>query len=80
VNDNVIQAKIKQQEINEEGEHKNLFTQFGLILTYSGKESSSLFHYSDEFLLGKDIGLQELLFKPNSTHVSISSCDQEAQS
>ena len=39
--------KNKQQEIKEEGEHKNLFTQFGLMMTYSGGESSSPFHYND---------------------------------
>jgi len=31
----------------EEGEHKNLFTQFGLMMTYSREESSSSFHYND---------------------------------
>jgi len=40
-------SKNKQQEIKEEGEHKNLFTLFGLMMTYSGGESSSLFHYND---------------------------------
>jgi len=40
--------KNKQQEIKEEEEeHKNLFTQFGLMMTYSGGESSSPFHYND---------------------------------
>jgi len=58
-----------------------LFTQFGPILTYSEGESSSLFQYNDEFLIQRDIiGLQELVFKPNSTQVSICSRDQETQS
>ena len=39
--------KNKQQERKEEGEHKNLFTQFGLMMTYSGGERSTLFHYND---------------------------------
>jgi len=33
--------------MKEEGEHKNLFTQFGLMMTYSAGESSSLFYYND---------------------------------
>jgi len=45
----------KQQEIKEEWEHKNLFTQFGLMMTYSGGESSSPLQYNDMSFLYKEI-------------------------
>jgi hypothetical protein len=39
--------KNKTAREEREREHKNLFTQFGLMMTYSGGESSSPFHYND---------------------------------
>jgi len=60
--------KNKQQEIKEEGEHKNLFTQISLMMTYYGGESSSPFHSNDlSFFTKRYLGLQELVFKPNSS-------------
>jgi len=64
--------------MREEREHKNLFTQFGLMMTYSGGESSSPFHIW--VFLQRDIEIQESVFKPNSTQIPASSRDQETQS
>ena len=51
------------------------------MMTYSGGESSSPFHYNDmSFFTKRYLGLQESVFKPNSTQVPIFSRDQETQS
>ena len=51
------------------------------MMPYYGGESSSPFPYNDmSFFTKRYWELQELVFKPNSTSVPISSCDQETQS
>ena len=45
----IKQAKIITAREERRRTQDNLFTQFGLILTYSGGDISSPFHYNDEY-------------------------------
>jgi len=61
--------------MKEEGEQKNLFAQFGL-----GERAAFRSTIMIRVPLQRDIELQEPVFKPDSTQVPASSCDQETQS